>query len=560
MNSDIFYQNEIEYAKAFLKSDCYDFVIIGDENDYFYETLKAVFENHQANASAGKCVIVSLCGRSNKEEIMQRAEELISRVKCETCIVCDDNVLPCDKNFTVSEREYLCLVQDKNVAEKTAQFQKTTPANLLIFDEIIGPGCKDGKLFRPAGDKITASDEDTHEVYGYTYIRDALQSVILALTRLKKGNVYNVSSFKASDYEVKQSVYSLFSERFSFECSVSARGEKKIRALCPMKIKNEGFCPTDMKSALYMTVSSFLGLEYDYAKNLGQYCSKLDLLKKTELEILKEIDRICKKNDIKYFLTGGSLLGAVRYGGSIPWDDDLDIGMLREDFEKFRKICPLELDGAKYAYASYTTEENCHYLFDKIRLRNTYFSTCFSSGYKIQDGVFVDVFVYDTTSPQRKKQSLHINLVKAAIRFINLRWTGKADSSMNGYRLTRLIKPFVMRVPFKSLHSFSDKMLKLYNGKASDYLIDGTGLNINRGAFKKSFLATLTEIDFEGMSVPIPEKYHEFLTHVYGENYLAEPPLYKRTGTHDFVRLDLGEYITDNWEINKQQSLDGELF
>ena len=59
-----------------------------------------------------------------------------------------------------------------------------------------------------------------------------------------------------------------------------------------------------------------------------------------QLEIAKEIDRVCVQNDIKYFLIGGSLLGAIRHNGFIPWDDDLDIGMLRDDYEKFLKIAP----------------------------------------------------------------------------------------------------------------------------------------------------------------------------------------------------------------------------
>lgn len=561
MKSDIFYQSEIEYARSFLKSYYSDFVIIGEDGSYFFDALKDVFNGFSKGTSDKVCVIAVLCGNSNKAKLMKQAAEIVASGKCEKCIICDDNILPYNnKGFTVSEREFVCLTEDKSVIEKSKALQQAVPTNLLIFDKIIGPGCKNESLFNIADDKISATDDDVSVIHGYTYLRDALTAVLLSLDKLKNGNIYNVSSFKASDYEIKQKIHSLFSEKFSFECTLSAQTEKKIKALCPLKIKSEGFCETDIETAIYLTASSAFGFEHDYGKNLHQYCSKLDILKKTETEILKEIDRICKKNDIKYFLTGGSLLGAVRYGKSIPWDDDLDIGMLREDFEKFRKVCPLEIDKTKFAYASYTTEENCHYLFDKIRLKNTYFSTKFSSQYKIEDGVFVDVFVYDATSPQKKKQSLHINLVKTAIRFLNLRWTGKADRSMNGYKLTRLVKPFVMKVPFKTLHRFSDSMLKLYNGKNSDFLIDGTGLNINRGAFRREYLENLTAIDFEGIRVPVPEKYDEFLKHVYGENYLSEPSLYQRTGTHDFVRLDLGEYITDNWEINKQQSLDGELF
>lgn len=561
MKADVFYQSEIEYACSLLKSDYSDFVIIGDEGDYFYESLKDVLCNSLKSDSDNLCVVAVLCGSAHKSDIMKQVAGIVSSGKCKKCIICDDNNLPLsNKGIIISEREFICLTEDKSIIEKAQALQKIVPTNLLIFDEIIGPGSGKLNFVNITDGKISVTDEDVSVVRGYTYLRDALSAVLLSLNKLKSGNIYNVSSFNASDYAVKQKIHSLFSEKFSFSCELNVQRERRTKALCPLKIKSYGFSETDFESAIYLTVSSAFGFEYDYNKNLTQYCSKLDILKKTEIEILKEIDRICKKHDIKYFLTGGSLLGAVRYGKSIPWDDDLDIGMLREDFENFRKVCPQEIDSTRFAYASHTTEENCHYLFDKIRLKNTYFSTKFSSQYKIEDGIFVDVFVYDTTSSEKKKQSLHINLVKTAIRFLNLRWTGKADKSMNGYKLTRLIKPFVMKIPFKALHRFSDNMLKFYNKKNSDYLIDGTGLNINRGAFRREYLDNVTEIDFEGICVPIPKKYDDFLKHVYGENYLSEPHLYQRTGTHDFVRLDLGEYITDNREINKQQSLDGELF
>ncbi len=561
MKADVFYQSEIEYVRSCMKSDYYDFIIIGDEGNYFFESLKDVLCNSLKVASDDVCVIAVLCGSTHKSDIMKQVAEIVSSGKCKKCIICDDNGLPYNnKGVVVSEREFMCLTEDKSVIEKSETLQKIVSTNLLIFDKIIGPGSQNLNFINVTDSKISVADKDASVVRGYTYLRDALCAVLLSLNKLKSGNIYNVSSFKVSDYEMKQKIHALFSDKFSFSCELDVQTEKVTKALCPLKIKSCGFTETDFESAVYLTFSSAFGFDYDYSKNLSQYCSKLDILKKIETEILKEIDRICKKNGIKYFLTGGSLLGAVRYGKSIPWDDDLDIGMLRDDFEKFRKVCPQEIDGTRFTYASHTTEKNCHYLFDKIRLKNTYFSTGFSSQYKIEDGVFVDVFVYDATSSQKKKQSLHINLVKSAIRFLNLRWTGKADRSMNGYMLTRLAKPFVMKIPFKTLHRFSDNMLKLYHKKDSEFLIDGTGLNINRGAFKKEFLENLTEIDFEGICVPIPEKYDDFLKHVYGENYLSEPHLYQRTGTHDFVRLDLGEYITDNWEINKQQSLNGELF
>ena len=560
MNQDIFYRNEIELAQATVRADYSDFMIIGDENSYLFNVLSDIFEKFSDGSLRKTCVISVLYGSANKVNILEKTSSAVEQNNCCRCIICDENTLPVsEKGYYIAEREYLHFA-DENIMKAVKNISDKAPTVFLVCDEIIGPGLMLKEKFGFADSRIEISDDDCKNIFGYTYIRDIVSSVILAVGKLKEKNIYNVSSFAVSDCDIKRKIHQIFCDKFFMQSSLSPCKEKKLKALSILKIKSEGLNVTDIDTAIYLTVSSHFGYEYDYNKNLPQYCSKLDILKKAELEILKEIDRICKRHNIKYFLTGGTLLGAVRYGHSIPWDDDLDIGMLRSDFERFRKICPREIDKNKFAYASYTTEPECHYLFDKIRLKNTYFSTAFSSQYKIQDGVFVDIFVYDTTSPLCRNQKLHINLVKTAIRFLNIKWTGTADRTMNRYLLSRLAKPFVKLMPFSLLHKFSDKMLMLYNKKNSEYLIDGTGLNINRGAFKRELLEILAEMNFEGMTVPVPENYDGFLKHVYGENYLEEPALFRRSGTHDFVRLDLGEYIDENSVVEKEQSLDGELY
>lgn len=104
---------------------------------------------------------------------------------------------------------------------------------------------------------------------------------------------------------------------------------------------------------------------------------RLDSIHEIQLAFLLETDRICRKHNIKYFLGGGTLLGAIRHKGFIPWDDDADIMMLREDFDRFCEIAPKELP-SNMTFQSYYTDKACFYEFAKVRLDDTFFATDFA--------------------------------------------------------------------------------------------------------------------------------------------------------------------------------------
>ena len=117
-------------------------------------------------------------------------------------------------------------------------------------------------------------------------------------------------------------------------------------------------------------------------------------LQLTQLEMLKDIKKVCDKHGIRYFLSSGTLLGAVRHKGFIPWDDDLDLDMFRSDYEKFLNIAQKEL-GKQYFVQDWDTD-NCYgFPFAKVLKEGTMLQEAVTEGTGVRDGIFIDIFPLD---------------------------------------------------------------------------------------------------------------------------------------------------------------------
>ena len=118
-------------------------------------------------------------------------------------------------------------------------------------------------------------------------------------------------------------------------------------------------------------------------------------LQMIQVEMLVEVDRICKTCDIHYNIIAGTLLGAVRHGGYIPWDDDADVAMLREEYEKFRIACKTELDKSRFYFQDHRNTKGYRWGYGKLRRKNTLFLREFQEHMPYHQGVFIDVFPLD---------------------------------------------------------------------------------------------------------------------------------------------------------------------
>ena len=114
-----------------------------------------------------------------------------------------------------------------------------------------------------------------------------------------------------------------------------------------------------------------------------------------QLEMLEEVDRICKKCNIHYNIIAGTLLGAVRHGGYIPWDDDADVAMLRKEYEKFRKACKTELDTTRFEFQDDRRTKGYRWGYGKLRRKDTLFLREFQEHMPYFQGIFIDVFPLD---------------------------------------------------------------------------------------------------------------------------------------------------------------------
>lgn len=189
-------------------------------------------------------------------------------------------------------------------------------------------------------------------------------------------------------------------------------------------------------------------------------------LQLTELELLKEADRICRKNSIRYVIIAGTLLGAVRHGGFIPWDDDADIGMLREDYEKFRLACEHDLDHDRFYFQDHRNTPGYRWGYGKLRRKNTLFLREHQEHMPYKLGVFIDIFPLDQVPENRMLRVLN-NFECFCVRKILWSKVGKIAEKNS---LKRMIYRELDRIPERKILNYYEKMIR-QSGRTNSSLV-----------------------------------------------------------------------------------------
>lgn len=258
---------------------------------------------------------------------------------------------------------------------------------------------------------------------------------------------------------------------------------------------------------------------------------ELEERKQIQMDILEAVDRFCAEHDIKYSIACGTLLGAVRHGGYIPWDDDIDIYMLREDYEKFEALFPnLYLDHLELW--SISRKESWNQLFSKIADTRTLVKEKILKDIGI--GINIDLFPIDDV-PENEEEWLCFNHKRRKDYEIERRST-RAISKCRPLWQNVIIGCSKIYYAFFNNRKFAlyrNRMIQQHNGKGSTLVFESSsGMRVKR-PFPKRLFDDIIEIAFEDRKFKCFKDYHEYLTDTFGE-YMVLPPIEKRISLHTY--------------------------
>lgn len=321
----------------------------------------------------------------------------------------------------------------------------------------------------------------------------------------------------------------------SFAC---VRGERS-------KVIHLG-CPDSYRRVLFHGVSTWIPGGYTPWNPCLDSVTKERLreVQSVALEVAAEVHRVCAELGIGYFICGGTLLGYVRHGGFIPWDDDIDIGMLRSDYQKFLECASQVMDTQRFFLQTRESDPSIPYLYSKVRMNGTSYPTEYSRFREFHQGIGVDLFPFDDLPDDIAQQRALLSKARVAARRHTslashqyppdfLKWDAAKRSALPGYTLAfvvgRVMACYYNRRSLSVTQSDYEKLVcrerLAADGSPSEYV----------GCFvpsytmaKRSDLFPCKEVDFSGVTLLSPANPDAFLRMQYG-NYWRVPLPHERT-------------------------------
>lgn len=251
-------------------------------------------------------------------------------------------------------------------------------------------------------------------------------------------------------------------------------------------------------------------------------------LRGIQLEILDQVDGFCRRHKIKYWIDCGTLLGAVRHKGYIPWDDDIDVGMLRADYDRFMSEFPTK--NARYIFRCIENDPSYPFPFGKVLDTDTLMYEPDRKG--VKHCINIDIFPYDN-APGSKKDLVKMYRKRDLLKALRLAELGILKPNGNALKRLGIIIIKILVKPFPKNY-FSKKIIansKRYSKAASGYVGDFT--SVSKIYCRKDLVSETIDMAFENRRYKAPRGYDKWLEEMYGD-YMALPPVEKRGSTHVF--------------------------
>ena len=261
-----------------------------------------------------------------------------------------------------------------------------------------------------------------------------------------------------------------------------------------------------------------------------------------QLEMMKEIDRICRKYNLKYNIAFGTLLGAIRHGGFVPWDDDADINMPYEDYLKLIEVIDDELDAEKYYFRYQDKEEDCNITYAHLKRNGTVYTKRGRDGFKYHPGVYVDIVPIFNGAPNFLLHSLQTRVCwifrTACWAYMGAESEKKKLKRAYYRRLAKIGNKEAYRKFIKAATFFKHKRNKMLflNG------LDRSPYNI--GFVKRECFDDSIEIEFEGHQFLAPKDLTGVMNYCYGKDHMKYLPLVKRVPKNDAL-IEIGDLYSD---------------
>lgn len=256
------------------------------------------------------------------------------------------------------------------------------------------------------------------------------------------------------------------------------------------------------------------------------------------VDMLSWFHNLCKDNNITYYAVGGTALGAIRHNGFIPWDDDIDVGIPRNDYDKFIKLA----NGCSGKYHVEYPGINNDFLYPYAKIYDTETTLIENQRYKIKRGIYIDVFPLDGLGNSKTES---INNFKKIDRMINLLCAMRYPIDKRRRRIknfsivvARLIPKFVL-TPQNLVKRIEGKC-RAYDYSECEYVANCVGVWHEKEIMKREWFGTPVLHNFENIQIFLPKDSHSYLTGLYGD-YMKLPPEEKCVSHHDYLELNLNK-------------------